>query len=400
MTIPDRSKPSAARWLWLTAAAVLAGVLIWLAWPRPALVETGVIDRGQVRRTIVDEGRTRIHDVFVVAAPVGGVLQRIALHPGDVVARGAVVATIAPADPVLLDARTAAESETMITAAQAALAAAEAHAGLMQSDRQRVARLAEGGFASLAALESATASLRAARADVVARRADLKRAQAAAGRVDARARAMTPLRSPVSGQVLRILQESEGVVAVGTPLIEIGNPADLEVVASFLSEDATLIQAGTPAVLEGWGGDRPIEARVARVEPSAHTKISALGVEEQRVNVILRLAEPSTAPPLGHGFRLDARIIVDDLPDAVRTPTDALVRQGEGWAVFRVEGGRARMQPVRIGVGDERYRVVLDGLSPGDRVILFPAASLADGDRVRPAPETRRAGAKTRLGAD
>lgn len=385
-------KLSVAQWLWLSAGVILAVILIWLALPRPTSVEAAIIDRGEVRRTIVDEGRTRIHDVFVVAAPVGGQLQRIALHPGDPVTRGAIVATISPADPALLDARTAAEADAAITAAQATLGAAEASADLAQRDQQRIARLAERGFASAAALESANAALRAARANVVARRADLQRARTAAGRGGARANAATPVRSPVSGRVLRILQESEGVVAAGAPLIEIGDPADMEVVAEFLTQDATLIQAGAHAILEGWGGDQPIEARVARVEPYAHTKISALGVEEQRVNVILRLADPASAPPLGHGFRLDARIIVNELPDVLRVPTDALVRDGEGWAVFRIERGRARLRPVRVGVGDEHYRAILEGLDAGDHVILFPGASLGDGDRVRVAPAARGAG--------
>lgn len=382
---------SVAHWLWLSVGALLAAALIWLATPRPPSVETALIDRGEVRRSIVDEGRTRIHDVFVIAAPVSGELQRISLHPGDAVARGAIVATISPADPALLDARTAAEADSAIAAAQAALSAAEASADLAQRDQQRVSRLAERGFASNAALDAANAALRAARANVVARRADLQRARTAAGRGGARANSATPVRSPVSGRVLRILQESQGVVAVGAALIEIGDPADLEVVAEFLTQDATLIQAGARATLEGWGGDQPIDARVARVEPYAHTKISALGVEEQRVNVILRLADPAAAPPLGHGFRLDARIIVNELPDALRVPTDALVREGDGWAVFRIERGRAQLRPVRVDVGDDNYRVVLDGLAAGDRVILFPGASLADGDRVRIAPAARSA---------
>lgn len=379
-------KLTTAQWLWAGAGALLAVVLIWLALPRPMTVEAAIIDRGEVRRSIVDEGRTRIHDVFVVAAPVGGELQRISLHPGDAVARGATVATISPADPALLDARTAAEADAAIAAAQAALAAAEASADLAQRDQLRVARLADRGFASRAALDAANSALRAARANVVARRAELQRARTAAGRGGARADSATPVRSPVSGRVLRILHESQGVVAVGQPLIEIGDPSDLEVVAEFLSQDAMLIQAGAPAILEQWGGDQPIAARVTRVEPYAHTKISALGVEEQRVNVILQLADPATAPPLGHGFRLDARIIVNDFPDVLRVPTDALVREGEGWAVFRIERGRARLRPVRVDVGDGHYRVILDGLDEGDRVILFPGASLADGDRVRVLP--------------
>jgi HlyD family secretion protein len=376
-------KLSLTRRLWLAAGGLLAVLLVWLILPRPEPVESAIIDRGVVRRTIVDDGRTRIHDVFVVAAPVGGELQRISLHAGDAVARGAVVATIAPADPSLLDARIAAEADAAIGAAEAALAAAEANAELARRDQTRIAQLAEKGFAARAALDGANAALRAARATVVARRADLQRARVSAGRGGVRAAAVTSVRSPVAGRVLRILQESQSVVAAGAPLLELGDPSDLEVVADFLTQDAMLIQAGAAASLEGWGGDGPIAARVTRVEPYAHTKVSALGVEEQRVNVILRLADPSKAPPLGHGFRLDARIIVNELPDALRVPTDALVRNGAGWAVFRIDRNRARFTLVRLGVGDNNYRVILDGLSARDRVIVFPSASLKDGDRVR-----------------
>ncbi|MGE3301863.1 MAG: efflux RND transporter periplasmic adaptor subunit [Hyphomonadaceae bacterium] len=376
-------KLSMAQWLWLSAGVVLAIGLTWLVLPRPTLVEMAVIDRGEVRRTIVDEGRTRIHDVFVIAAPVGGELQRISLHPGDAVERGAVVATIAPADPALLDARTAAEADAAIAATQAALAAAEASAELAQRDQARVALLSERGFASRAALDAANAALRATRANVVVRRADLQRARVFAGRGGARALSATAVRSPSAGRVLRILHENQGVVAVGVPLLEMGDPSDLEVVAEFLTQDATLIQAGAPATLEGWGGDEPIAARVTRVEPYAHTKVSALGVEEQRVNVVLRLADPTTAPPLGHGFRMDARITINDLPNAVRVPTDALVRNGSGWAVFQITQRRARLRPVRIGVGDDHYRNVLAGLKAGDRVVLFPASSLTDGAIIR-----------------
>ena len=157
-----------------------------------------------------------------------------------------------------------------------------------------------------------------------------------------------------------------------------------EVVADFLSQDATQVRPGARAVLEGWGGDPPIPASVLRVEPYARTRISALGVEEQRVSVILRLTDPAASPPLGHGFRVDVRVTLSEVTDALRVPADALVRQGEGWAVYRVQGGRARLTPVRTGIGDDRHRVVLEGLSNGDRVVLYPAATLKDGARVRP----------------
>ena len=374
---------SLAQWFWASAAALLLVVVAWLTLPRPLAVETAVIDRGFVRRSVSDEGRTRIHDIFVVAAPVGGELQRISLHPGDVVAQGDIVATIVPADPSLLDARTAAEAEAVLAAAKAALVAAEADAVLAQRDRTRVAQLAQRGFAPRAALDAAEAALRSARALVSVRKAELKRAQASIGRSASGARVSTPVRSPSTGRVLRVLQESKSIVAAGAPLLEVGDPSDIEIVADFLTQDAMLIQAGARATLEGWGGDTSIDAIVTRVEPYAHTKVSALGVEEQRVNVILRLADPASAPPMGHGFRLDTRIIVSEEADALRAPTDALIRDGANWAVFRIDNGRARLTPVVTGTGDDRYRAILKGLNSGDRVILFPGVTLRDGARVR-----------------
>lgn len=382
-----RGKPfrmNLASGLWLAAAAGLVLGLVWLAWPRPLKVQVDRVDRGPVARTLVDEGRTRIHDVFTITAPVGGNLERIRLHPGDPVTRGQVVAVLGPADPGLLDTRTAAATQAAVSAARAGLAAAEADAELARRDQARVTKLAEGGYASPAAVDAANAALRAARARLAARQAELRGAQAQAGRTTARAISDTPASSPASGRVLRLLQESGGVVAAGTPLLEVGDPSDIEVVAEFLSQDATQVRPGARATLEGWGGETPIPARVDRVEPYARTRISALGVEEQRVNIILKVVDPRSAPPLGHGFRLDARITLEEDPDALRVPADALVRQGEGWAVFRVVDGRARLTPVRTGIGDDRHRVVVNGLKAGDTVVVYPPATLKTGARVAP----------------
>lgn len=377
-------KLARAQWIWLGAGAALTILLVWLAWPRAQAVEIAVIDRGAVRSEVVDEARTRIHDVFVISAPVSGELQRVELESGDAVERGQIVATILPAEPALLDARVAAEANAGVAAAQAALSAAEADYRLAQSDRQRVAALFARDFASQAALDAADAALSAARAAVNARRADLTRARAAAGSPNARARRSTPVASPAAGRVLRVLQESETIALAGSPLLEIGDPDQIEIVAEFLSQDAVRMQAGALAQIENWGGDAPIAARVFRIEPYARTKISALGVEEQRVNVILHLQRPEEAPSLGHGFRVDARVVIAEEADAVRVPTDALVRDGRGWAVFVFERGRARLKPIAIGSGGEDYRSVTEGLTTGERVVLFPGDSLANGARIRP----------------
>jgi HlyD family secretion protein len=372
-----------AQRVWLGAGFAVALMLVWLAWPRPMIVEVAVVDRGIVRSDVVDEARTRIHDVFVIAAPVSGELQRIELEPGDAVERGQVVASILPADPALLDARVAAEANAAVAAAQAALAASEAELQLAQSEQRRVATLFARDFASQAALDAANAGLRAARAEVNARRAEVTRARAAASSPSARARRATPVISPAAGRVLRVLQQSETIALAGAPLIEIGDTSQIEIAAEFLTQDAVRMQAGASAQIENWGGDTPIPARVFRIEPYARTRISALGVEEQRVNVILHLADPEVAPPLGHGFRVDARVVLNEQRNVVRAPTDALVRDGDGWAVFVVRGGRARLTPITLGDGGDDYRAVSSGLREGDRVILFPGDSMVDGDRVQ-----------------
>lgn len=372
-----------ARWLWAGAGILLALFFVWMLWPHPQSVELVTIDRGEVRRDVVDEGRTRIHDVFSIAAPVGGALQRIELEPGDAVARGQAVATILPADPALLDARVAAETAAGVAAAQSAQTAAEAQAGLAQRDQMRVAQLHARGFASNAALDAANAALRAARAQVAAQRSEVQRARAAAGVRSQGARTATAVRSPAAGRVLQLLQQSEGVVAPGTLLMQVGDPRDMEIVAEFLSQDAVGMRVGARAFIENWGGQAALGAHITRIEPYAHTKVSALGVEEQRVNVILRLDHPEAAPPLGHGFRVDVRVVAEDLQNVLRVPTDALVRNGPDWAVFRVEHGHARLTPVTLAGGGEQYRAVTAGLSSGDTVVVFPGDALRDGASVR-----------------
>ena len=379
-------KLTVAQRVWLGAGFAVALMLVWLAWPRPMIVEVAVVDRGIVRSDVVDEARTRIHDVFVIAAPVSGELQRIELEPGDAVERGQVVASILPADPALLDARVAAEANAAVAAAQAALAASEAELQLAQSEQRRVATLFARDFASQAALDAANAGLRAARAEVNARRAEVTRARAAASSPSARARRATPVISPAAGRVLRVLQQSETIALAGAPLIEIGDTSQIEIAAEFLTQDAVRMQAGASAQIENWGGDTPIPARVFRIEPYARTRISALGVEEQRVNVILHLIDPEAAPPLGHGFRVDARVVLNEQRDTLRVPTDALVRDGDGWAVFVVRGGRAQLTPITLDDGGDDYRAVSSGLREGDRVILFPGDSMVDGDRVQGVP--------------
>jgi HlyD family secretion protein len=382
--LPSRIAPGQRRALmiWAAAGAVLAIFLLWALWPRAIAVDIAMIDRGAVTSALVDEGRTRIHDVYRVSAPVAGRLSRVEAEAGDSVRRGEVLAVIAPAPPALLDARLAAETQAGIAAARAALAGAEARRRLAEADQGRVALLARRGFASPAALDAANANLRAARADVAAARADLARAQASAGG-GVRAVRATDIISPAAGRVLRVLEESETIVAAGAPLLEIGDPADLEIIAEFLSQDAVLMRAGMRAFIENWGGEGALAARVTRIEPYAHTKVSALGVEEQRVNVVLRL-DQAAATPMGHGFRVDVRVIVNETGDAIRIPVDALVRDGDAWSAWRIEGGRARRVRLELEGDGGAYRVVRAGLAEGARVIVFPSEQLREGQNVRP----------------
>jgi HlyD family secretion protein len=377
--------PPAARralWLWVAVAGVIAVALAWMMWPKSLEVEARAIDLGSVTQSVVDEGRTRIHDVFVLSAPVGGALQRIELEPGDAVTRGQAVAAIAPVDSGLLDARAAAEVNAAVSAARANLAAAQAARDQSTDARDRAKRLFESGHLAQASLDAANSAARTAEAAVQARKAELARAQAAAGFAGKQGRGQAIVRSPANGRILRVLQESETIVPAGASLIEVGDPNDLEVVAEFLSQDAVRMQAGARAWIENWGGDA-IPARVSRIEPFAHTKVSALGVEEQRVNVVVRLEAPNAAPQLGHQFRVDVRVALAEREGATRVPTDALVRDGDKWAAFQIDHGRAKLSPVALGPGGLDFYVVEEGLNAGDCVILFPGDTLEDGDRVR-----------------
>ena len=372
-----------AAWLWLWALAAVAAAVVWLLWPRAALVEAATIDRGEVRREIGEEGRVRFRDVFTVTAPVTGLLNRVELEAGDGVTKGDVVATINPVAPALLDARAEREGHAAVASARSALSLAQADANLAAAEQERVAKLFEKGFASKASLDRSQAGLSVATALVEQRKADLRRAEAMIARPTSRSKPVA-VRSPASGRILQILQESETIVLPGVALLEIGDPASIEIIAEYLSQDAALIAEGACAFVDTSLGE-PIAARVSTIEPYAKTKISALGVEEQRVTVVLRLEEPNSARiRLGHGYRVDVRVVMFRQEDALRAPTDSLVRTPEGgWAVFRITGGRARLTPVDAGEGDDRFRLIRDGLEPGDKVVLFPGDALKDGDRVR-----------------
>ena len=391
----------ALTWLgWSAAAALGVAALAWLFVPAPVGVDTAVVAQAPFERTVDEEARTRVRERYVVAAPLAGRLLRIALKPGDAVAADTPVATLVPSYPSLLDARAEQEltervgaAEARLTAAAAAVERAEASRALARSDAQRMQDLAARGFVSQQVRERTEREaevrekeLAAARYDYHAVEHDLAVARAALlfARQPARgAGARFAIPSPVAGRVLRVAQESETIVAVGTPLVEIGDPAALEVVADVLTTDAESIAPGNPVELARGRGE-PLRGRVRLVEPAAFTKVSALGIEEQRTHVVMDLVTPADQwRDLGDAYRLDAHIVVDALPQALVVPTAALFRVDGGWAAFVVSGGRAQRRDVRIGPRNAKAAVVLAGLGAGDVVVLYPGSAVRDGTRVR-----------------
>jgi len=383
----------------LIAVAVVAGLLAVALWPKTVPVEVGTIARGPLVVTVDEEGTTRVRERFVVSSPVAGRVLRIELEPGDKVKSGMVVARIQPEQPPLLDARSRAEAEAAIESARAALGRARAEeqrarAALDQAQRElaRTRELIANELTTARELEARAADVRAAEeavnADVFAVRAagsELARAEArlAPAPVAGSGRVVT-VTSPVDGLVLKRVRESETVVPAGDPLLEIGDPQRLEIVADLLSTDAVRVKPGARAMIDQWGGNRTLDGRVKRVEPSGFTKISALGVEEQRVNVILDFADPAEAwAALGDGYRVEVRIVVWESPSVLRVPTSTLFRSGDKWATYSVDAGRAHLTSVEIGHQTGQEAEILSGLAEGARIIVHPSDAIADTARVR-----------------
>jgi HlyD family secretion protein len=371
------------RLFWIIAGIVVVGAIALGMVPDPVEVDLVQVDRGDVREEVVDEGRTRMHDVYVISAPVTGRVLRVSVEPGDEVAANGVVARMSRTAAGFLDTRTVMQARAEVNAAEARLRSAEADFALAQREHGRNLELVQSNLISKAAADQSEARLDAARAARDAAKAELARAESAlldAGKIES---GSVDVRSPVAGRVLRVPQESEAVISAGTPIVEIGDPTLIEVVAEFLSQDAVRMKPGAPAQIENWGGP-PLPAVVERVEPVARTKISALGVEEQRTNVILHFTKDAKDPPQAHDFRVDARVVVAEAPNALRVPLGTLFRQGDGWAVYKSVDGRAVLTQVEVGEADNRYRVVRSGLNEGDAVLLFPGSAVADGVKIRP----------------
>lgn len=399
------------RWLFWGIGALVVAALLYVGFrPNPVPADLAVIEREPLQVTVDYEGVARIRDVYVVSAPIAGRVQRSTLKVGDRVEKGdTVVAAIRPAAPALLDERNRRAAEAAVKIVDAALTLAEANLTRAKAEREfarselsRIERLAQRGIAPERQLEQSTSELRtkeaavaSGEAEIVMRRRELE--QARANLIEPTSLGMTSeenccvnVVAPIDGSVLKLVTESETVVAPGTPLVELGNPRNLEIVVELLSSDAVRIKEGAAAIIEDWGGP-PLKARVRRIEPAGFEKVSALGIEEQRVLVRLDLLDaPEAWQRLGHEYRVFARIVVWETPDALTAPLSALFRQGEDWAVFRVVDGKAVLTKLRLGERNPRMAVVEEGLAPGDRVILHPNDRIATGVAILERQELAR----------
>lgn len=375
---------SRRRWLPWTAGLALLVALGFGLRPQPAAVETARAAYGPLRATVSEEGKTRIRQRYVVSAPVSGQLRRVPFKPGAEIPANAVVAVIEPPAASPLDPRTRAAAEARRDAARADLDKVRTAHALAQAELQRVQRMFDERTVSPQDLDSVRVRETAAARAVVATEGTLRAVEAELADLPA-AGGPVEVKTPVAGRILRVFQESERPVTAGTALLEVGNPADLEVVIELLSRDGAALAPGAVVELEQWGGPHPLAARVRLVEPAAFTKISALGVEEQRVNVVADLTTPlAERASLGDNFRVEGRVVVWSAERVLKVPVSALFRRGSGWAAYVVRAGRAVLVPVQAGHSSGTEMEVTEGLQEGDEVILYPGDRVKEGQRVRP----------------
>ena len=379
---------------------LLLGLIAWGLWPKPIMIETGIVARGPLTVRVSEEGKTRVRNRYVVAAPVAGKMRRVILKPGDEVKAGETILTsIEPMAAPLLDPRARVQAEAVVSMHVAARKQASALLESKQSalktaeeDRDRIRAVTRKGTVSEADRDhvEGDALMRAAevRASEFALQVidyELAQARAALERPDSlTAGNLVEVKSPVSGRVLKVIQESEMVVSPGTQVLEIGDPADIEIEAEILSRDAVAIRPGDAVEIEQWGGETSLKGRVRRVEPAAFTKISALGVEEQRVIVLSDLVEiPDTAKALGDRFRVEARVATWHGDDVLIIPAGALFREGNAWKSYLFKNGKAKLTAIEAGHSDGRFTEILSGLAAGDEVLLHPPDSVKDGSSVQ-----------------
>jgi HlyD family secretion protein len=384
----------------LLVMLAVAGI-VWSLLPRPVPVEVAVVMTGRFVATVDEDGRTRVRERYVVSAPLTGRLSRIQLKAGDRVGEGDVVATIIPSPAPFLDPRSRREAQERLGAAEAVLERSKAlveraKAQAVQADQEltRTQTLVERGASTAQALERAELAkrvadrdLRAAEFQLHAAEHELDQARALLARYTDAEKETPPetwnVIAPVGGLVLKVTQESETIVQPGSSILEVGDPRDLEIVVDVLSTDAVEIRPGAQVTIEHWGGPDALAGRVRRIEPAAFTKISTLGVEEQRVNVLIDIvSEPDHWAGLGDAYQVDARIVVFTQDDATLIPAGAVFRRGESWNVFVVEHGRAQLRTVALVRRSGRIAAVSSGLSANDQIIVYPSDRVAAGVRV------------------
>lgn len=383
---------------WFSVLGLLA-LIGWGLWPKPVVVETGTVVRGPLTVRVSEEGKTRVRNRYIVAAPVAGKMCRVSLKPGDEVKAGeTVLTTIEPIAPPLLDPRARAQAEAVVSMQEAArkqaaasLEAKQSALKMAEADRDRVRAVTRAGTVSEADRDRVegdalmrAAEVRATEFSLQVIDYELEQSRAALERPDALiAGNLVEVKSPVSGRVLKVMQESEMVVSPGTQILEIGDPEDIEIEAEILSRDAVAIHPGDSVEIEQWGGEAPLKGRVRRVEPAAFTKISALGVEEQRVIVLSELNEiPDVAKTLGDRYRVEVRVAVWHADDVLIIPAGALFREGNAWKTYLFRDGKATRTAIEAGHSDGRFTEILSGLKAGDEVLLHPPDTVSDGAAV------------------
>jgi len=387
MTTSPKTK---RRWLPYVLLAGLAALLVVGLRPSATPVETARVVSGALRAAVSEEGKTRIRQRYVVAAPVSGQLRRIPFKPGAEVEAGAtIVAVIDPLPASPLDERNRALAEARRDSTRSVLEKSRTSHELARKEVRRISQMFDSGTVSPQDLESAQMRETAAARDVAAAEGALKQVEAelavADGSGSTSAAAPVEVKANASGRVLHVFQESARAVMQGTPLLEVGDPTDLEVVVEMLSRDGAAIASGAPVSLEQWGGPVPLEGKVRLVEPAAFTKISALGVEEQRVNVVVDITTSlEQRRSLGDNFRVEARVITWESNAALKVPTSGIFRQGNDWAAYVVRGGTAKLVPVKTGRSSGAEIQITEGLAEGDEVILYPGDRIKDGQRVKP----------------
>ncbi len=381
----------------------VVGAIVYAFLPQPIAVDIATVERGALRVTVDEDGKTRIKERYIVSSPLSGRQLRIELNPGDEVRAGeTLVASIEPTNPDLLDARTLAQTRAKVNAAEAALKRAGPDLekardamSFAKSELDRITGLFQREVVSQSDFDNADLLYRtraqeykSAKFAEEISRFELELAKAALLRADPETKPESvtqhfEIYSPISGRVLRVFQESATVLSAGAQLVELGDSTDLEVEVDVLSKDAVNIKPSSNVLLEQWGGDQPLSGIVTLVEPQAFTKISSLGVEEQRVNIIIDFRDPpKNRKSLGDGFRVEARIVTWEHASVLKVPTSSLFREGKQWAVFIVNDDRAELRPVKIGHRSSLEAEVVAGLQPNDRVILHPSDKIKPGVAV------------------